>query len=38
MAYCTVSARMDTEVRAEFFQVCEELGLSISFHSHKYLC
>lgn len=30
MAYCTVSARMDTEVKAEFFQVCEELGLSPS--------
>ena len=30
MTYCTVSARMNTEVKAEFFQVCEELGLSPS--------
>lgn len=30
MAFCTVSSRMDTEVKAEFFQVCEELGLSPS--------
>lgn len=26
MTYCTVSARMNTEVKAQFFQVCEELG------------
>lgn len=30
MTYCTVSARMNTEVKAQFFQVCEELGLSPS--------
>ena len=30
MAYCTVRVRMDTEVKAEFFRVCEELGLSPS--------
>lgn len=30
MAYSTISARMDQDVKTEFSRVCEELGLSPS--------